>query len=148
MLFGNIGTELGYKVVHHSFAGHAVRGKGERREHNVFQLLLADAHLLRANQVLRRSFPPRSAFVKHLLQRNLYKAGFLVFRTAMDKAEKMGFELNEEFLDDPCMKCEFNEVIHHDGTFLRVEELEPINGRPRFGKVHKCSCGTIFLIAH
>ena len=39
-------------------------------------------------------------------------------------------------------------VIHHDSTFLRVEELEPINGRPRFGKVHKCSCGTIFLIAY
>jgi hypothetical protein len=78
----------------------------------------------------------------------IHKTRFLAFRDAISSAEKNGTELNEDFLDDPCMGCKHNEVVHDEGTFLRVEELEPIDGRPRFGEVHKCSCGTTFLIAH
>lgn len=87
-LFGTVGTELGYDVVHHSFAGHAVQGKGIRKEHNAFQLLLADVHLSKANKTLCRAFPPRSAFVKHLLQRNLYQVKDSKYVVAVAQLEK------------------------------------------------------------
>lgn len=76
----------------------------------------------------------------------VHKTRFIAFRDAVKMAEKTGSELNMDCLDDPCMSCELNEVTEREGTFQRVEMLEPVNGRMRFGEVHKCICGTEFLV--
>ena len=143
MLFGNIGTELGYKVVHHSFAGHAVRGNGERKEHNAFQLLLADTYLLRANQALHRSFPPRSAFVKHLLQRNLYQVKDSEHIVAIARIERdmrsvkgetgwvtrMGIDLKKDVFvfDDGQTNCwhTFNKSLQQ---FIPIKSIPDLSG--------------------
>lgn len=86
--FGNIGIELGYKVIHHSFMNHRVNCKGTVLVHNLFQLFLADAYLQKANKSLHRAFPPRSVFVKRLLQRNYYQVKDSSCIVAVSKLDK------------------------------------------------------------
>jgi hypothetical protein len=88
MYFGNIGAELGYEVIHHSFDGHRVNGEGFRHIHNPFQLFLADVHLCKTNESLHRAYPPKSAFVKRLLQRNYYQVKNSEYVIAIGKLEK------------------------------------------------------------
>lgn len=71
--FGTIGTDLGFTVYAHTFAGHKTFGKGIKKVHNAQELEVANEHLLKANLQMCRSFPPRSVFVLRLLQRNYYQ---------------------------------------------------------------------------
>lgn len=71
--FGDIGTENGYKVIHHSFVYHKINGQGERLQHSLEELNQANEMLLKANESLKRRYPPMSQFVKRLLQRNRFQ---------------------------------------------------------------------------
>lgn len=72
-LFGDIGTDLGFKVYHHSFKDHKILGKGIRVEHTDEELYKANKYLYEANKILGRRFPASSNFVNNLLRRNYYQ---------------------------------------------------------------------------
>jgi hypothetical protein len=72
-LFGNMGTDLGYEVIHHSFKGHIIACDGLRVEHTDEELRVADYLLKKANIIMKRSYPTSKEFVNNLLRRNYYQ---------------------------------------------------------------------------
>jgi hypothetical protein len=74
--WGAAAARAGHQVVHWSFAGHRTRAP---KEQMVIlpedELRQADAHLAQANRVLRRRFPPASAYALNLLRRDWFQAG-------------------------------------------------------------------------
>ncbi|MFA6105916.1 MAG: hypothetical protein WC725_05005 [Patescibacteria group bacterium] len=72
-IFGDIGIANNYSVAHHSFYGHTCNGAGTRIIHSASELALADNALIKANATLKRFYPPKSAYVQKLLQRNYYQ---------------------------------------------------------------------------
>lgn len=72
--WGMTAGSAGHSVIHWSFSGHRTRAPAlEVVRLSDDQLSEADPHLSRAAQTLRRHFPPKSPFVRKLLQRNWYQ---------------------------------------------------------------------------
>lgn len=105
--FGNIGTELGYKVIHHSFVGHKVNGKGSTINHSDKELYEGYDLLAKANLTLKRRFPIANPYVNKLLERNYYQVLHSDFILAIAPLE--------------------NEVIVRGGTGWAVEMAKLLN---------------------
>lgn len=60
-------------MIHHTFPGHTPHGAGEKVIHTFDDLSIAISALRTANLQLKRCFPPKSAFILHLLQRNYFQ---------------------------------------------------------------------------
>src|SRR5574343_314486 len=64
----------GHTVFHFSFANHRSLAPSDEvvvLSHE--QLVLADEYLLKANETLKRHFPPKNDFATNLLRRNWYQ---------------------------------------------------------------------------
>jgi hypothetical protein len=71
--FGDYGTRFGYKVIHHSFAGYQVNGKGEVAIHSQADIPTISASLGKAAQVLNRLYPPKTSYDHMLLVRDYFQ---------------------------------------------------------------------------
>lgn len=86
--FGDIGTISGYEVIHHGFKGYQIHGEGIRKQHTHEELIKADNALFKANQTLKRSYPPKTEFDHMLLRRDYYQVIYSDFIIAIAPFEK------------------------------------------------------------
>lgn len=69
--WGNESKKIGHSVIHFSFVGH--NNSKDTIIISQSDLELADPYLLKANETLKRRFPPQNQFVANLLRRNWYQ---------------------------------------------------------------------------
>lgn len=74
LAWGALARELGHRVLHFSFAGHRTKAPAaERVILSAAQLAAADTPLRAAARTLDRPFRPRTAYARHLLERDWFE---------------------------------------------------------------------------
>jgi hypothetical protein len=71
IVFGDEAEKAGHEVVHFGFGGMYSKRTLNRLSHN--QLVKADPYLMKANEILGRTYPSRFIYTNNLLRRNYYQ---------------------------------------------------------------------------
>lgn len=71
--WGEAALKAGHDLVHFIFDEHEYRGSEHTRILTQDELLIADPHLMNANQILKRKFPTKSQNTNSLLRRNFWQ---------------------------------------------------------------------------
>jgi hypothetical protein len=72
-LWGTAAKSIDHQVIHFSFKGHKISRNPDVVVLPEAILATADQHCLKANEILKRKYPPRSRYVQSLLRRNWFQ---------------------------------------------------------------------------